>query len=163
MKRLLGITVISFGGLAMTASAQSASSVVAAATTASVTRQIEPLLTEMMAAANAHDTDRYMMAFMRGPDVVFAFNGTIIQGWADLDAQQLKWWNNGKSDVVYAERGAPVITVLARDAAVVTMGLDSHRTMANGQAVTGTAVVTMVWQKRPEGWRVVQAHESTIH
>ena len=117
----------------------------------------------MMLAANAHDTDRYMKAFATGPALVFAFNGSIIRGWPDLESQQMKWWNNGRSDVVYTMNGTPDIAVMGPGAAVVTMGLESRRTLANGQPATGTAVVTMAWQKLPEGWRVVQAHESTIH
>ena len=162
MKRqLLGVFAIVAASLSVTdpVVAQSDSGSV----TASVTRQLHPLLTEMLAAANAHDTDRYMAEFLRGPGLVFSFNGTIMEGWPEVEAQQLKWWNNGKSDVVYAERRPSIITVLSREAAVVTMELESKRTAQNGQLTTGIAVVTMVYQKRPEGWRVVQAHESTAH
>ena len=157
MKRLLFAVAAASIALTAPAAAQSDSSNVPT----SVERQLRPLLAEMLLAANAHDTDRYMAAFLRGPSLVFSFNGMIIQGWPELEAQQLKWWNNGKSDVVYAERRPAIITVLSREAAVVTMELESHRTAVNGQQGTGIAVVMMVYQKRPEGWRVVQAHEST--
>ncbi len=164
MKRILNV------GLAATLVTSLATSVMvgqtalaqtAAADSAAVTKEIRPLIGEMILAANAHDTDRYMQTFLHDQSAVFAFNGTVIYGWADIAAQQRKWWNNGKPDVVYSDRGMTRYAVLSRDAAVVTIGLESRRTLADGKIGTGTAVVTMVWQRWPEGWRIVQEHEST--
>jgi len=126
-----------------------------------VRREIEPLLAEMLAAANAHDTDRFMTAYVRDPSFVFVINGTVMNGWESVRAQQLRWWNNGKSDVVYSYVGEPEFTVLSSDAAVVTERMSAHRTLANGQITTGELAVTMTMQKRPDGWRAVQVHEST--
>ena len=126
-----------------------------------VRREIEPLLAEMLTAANAHDTDRFMTAYVRDPSFVFVINGTVMNGWEAVRAQQLRWWNNGKSDVVYSYVGEPEFTVLSSDAAVVTERMSAHRTLANGQITTGELAVTMMMQKRPEGWRAVQVHEST--
>ena len=127
-----------------------------------VQREIEPLLAEMMTAANAHDTDRFMAAYLRDPSFVFVINGTVMNGWDAVRAQQLKWWNNGKSDVVYSYVGKPEFTVLSSDAAVVTERMSARRTLANGQTTTGELAVTMAMQKRPEGWRAVQVHESSV-
>jgi ketosteroid isomerase-like protein len=126
-----------------------------------VQREIEPLLAEMMTAANAHDTDRFMTAYLRDPSFVFVINGTVMNGWDAVRAQQLKWWNNGKSDVVYSYVGEPEFTVMNSDAAVVTERMSASRTLANGQTTTGGLAVTMTMQKRPEGWRAVQVHESS--
>ena len=126
-----------------------------------VRREIEPLLAEMLTAANAHDTDRFMTAYVRDPSFVFVINGTVMNGWESVRAQQLRWWNNGKSDVVYSYVGEPEFTVLSSDAAVVTERMSAHRTLANGQITTGELAVTMTMQKRPDGWRAVQVHEST--
>jgi uncharacterized protein (TIGR02246 family) len=127
-----------------------------------VRREIEPLLADMMTAANAHDTDRFMTAYLRDPSFVFVINGTVMNGWDAVRAQQLKWWNNGKSDVVYSYVGEPEFTVLGTDAAVVTERMSARRTLANGQTSTGELAVTMTMQKRPEGWRAVQVHESSV-
>ena len=127
-----------------------------------VKQEIAPLLAEMMTAANAHDTDRFMAAYLRDPSFVFVINGTVMNGWDAVRAQQLKWWNNGKSDVVYGYVGEPEFTVLGSDAAVVTERMSARRTLANGHAATGELAVTMTMQKRPEGWRAVQVHESSV-
>jgi ketosteroid isomerase-like protein len=130
---------------------------------ASVTAQLTPLIGELQAAAGAHDTDRFMALYARRADLVAVFNGEEIRGWEDLHAQQLKWWKNGKSDVVYTPRGAPEILVLGPDAAVVTLLLDSTRTAADGTASKNSFAISMVWKKLPEGWRMVYSHESTVH
>jgi ketosteroid isomerase-like protein len=133
------------------------------ATTRSVRKQIEPMLGELMLAANAHDTERFLAMYLRQPALVFVFNGIVINGWDDLKAQQLKWWNNGKSDVVYDQAVAPEFMVLSPGIAVVTSQMASRRAVPGGAASSGKFTVMMVWQKRAEGWRIVQAHESTVH
>lgn len=155
MKRMLGALVVAcllFPGIVH---AQSGSP--------QVQRQIEPLLDELMLAANAHDTDRFLAAYVHDSTLVFAFNGVVTTGWDQLRALQLKWWNNGKSDVVYSQHGTPHFTILSPDAVVVTNAMTSRRALPDGTASTAEFAVTMVWQKRPEGWKIVQAHESTVH
>ncbi len=124
-------------------------------------QELRPVLDEQMAAANAHDTDGFLASYLRSPDLIFVFNGEIIRGFDALREQQLKWWQNGASDVVYAERGDPIFTVLDSSSVIVTSALSSKRTAADGSVSTGEFVATTVWRKRPEGWRVIAAHEST--
>ena len=130
---------------------------------ATVQQQIKPLLDELMRAANAHDTDRFLAAYLHRPSLVFVFNGRVITGWENLRDQQLKWWNNGKSDATYSQDGASEFTVLSPNVVVVTNPLASRRTLPGGEVKTSEFVVTMVWQKFPEGWRIVYGHESTVH
>jgi hypothetical protein len=129
----------------------------------SAQQQIQPLLDEMMLAANVHDTDRFLTVYLHDPSLLFVFNGTVIHGWKDLRDQQLKWWNNGKSDVVYSLRGAPEFTVLCPNLVVTTQPMASHRTLPDGSVHGSDVVVTSVWKALPEGWRIVVVHESTVH
>ncbi len=131
--------------------------------TGSTRQQIEPLLDEMTSAANAHDTDRYLVPYLHEPSLIFVINGTLIHGWKDLHDQQLKWWNNGASDAVYTLRGTPEFTVLSPKVVVVTKPLASRRTSSDGSVRSSEFVLTMVWQKLAQGWRIVVAHESTVH
>ena len=159
MKRLVVVTALVCLAVPGVVSAQGESG----ATASSVERQLEPLLNELILAANAHDTDRFLASYLHGPALVSVFNGTVTKGWDNLEKLQLKWWNNGKSDVVYVQRGPSEFTVLGPDAAVVTNEMESRRVLADGKESTGEFTVTMVWQKRVEGWRIVQVHESTVH
>lgn len=135
------------------AGAQSASS--------AAQRAIQPLLDRTMQASNAHDTDAFLKYFLHDSTLVFVFNGTVVHGFTALREAQIKAWNNGHTDVAYTVRGSTEYSVLTPDVAVVTLPLGSRRTTPTGEVKTGEAVVTMVWQKRDQGWRVVAAHEST--
>ena len=121
---------------------------------------LAPKLQEMLAAANAHDTDRHLAAYLHSPDLVFVVNDQMIHGWDALRVQQLKWWQNGKSDAVYTVRGTPEYTILAPGLVAQTYFLDSHRAGAGGDAHGAHLGVTDVWQERADGWRIVYAHES---
>ena len=125
-----------------------------------VQEQLRPLLAELDAAANARDTDRFMAAYLRQPSLIWLINGMEIHGWDDLRAQQLKWWNGGKSDVVFSDRSAPEFTVLSPDAVIVTEMKESTRTLPDGTTGKNEFAVSMVWQKLPEGWKIVYGHES---
>jgi uncharacterized protein (TIGR02246 family) len=135
----------------------------AAARAQSVQQQITPLMDEMMVAANAHDTDRFLARYLHDSSLVLVFNGVVTNGFDNVRALQLKWWNNGKSDVAYGQRGPSEFTVLSSDAAVVTNIMTSRRTLPSGETSAGEFAVTMVWQKQAGGWRIVQVHESTVH
>ncbi|HKZ11535.1 MAG TPA: hypothetical protein VJL61_12650 [Rhodanobacteraceae bacterium] len=121
---------------------------------------IRPAMAKMFKAANAHDTDAFMAAMVRGPGLVFAINGEVIRGWEALHAQQLKWWNNGKSDAKYTQNGTPAFMALGPDAEIVTWPLVGRGTAHSGKAITSAFVVTYVWQRLPQGWRIVYGHES---
>src|SRR6476469_7665349 len=100
-------------------------------------RQVEPLLESMMAAANAHDTDRFLASYLHASTLVMVFNGMVIVGFDSVRTLQLKWWNNGHSDVAYSRRGPARIAVLGPGAVVVTDPLRSARTDSAGVVRTG--------------------------
>lgn len=125
-------------------------------------QQVQPFVAASVEAANAHDTDSYMALFQKSSNLVFAIDGRIIRGWDGLHAQQLIWWKNGKSDAVYTVTAAPEFDTLASDTVLVTQLFSSRRTGADGKPSVGTAVVTSVWKRLPEGWRIVYAHESWV-
>jgi ketosteroid isomerase-like protein len=140
----------------------SATSLRAQAPPPSVRREIQPLLDEEMAAANAHDTDRFLVTYVHDSTLVFVFNGVVTRGFTAVREGQLKAWNDGKSDVVYTLREPEAFTELSPNTVLVTELLSSRRTVASGEVRTADFVVSAIWQKRAEGWRVVYVHESTV-
>jgi uncharacterized protein (TIGR02246 family) len=125
-------------------------------------RQIQPLLDELVLAANAHDTDRFLAPYAHDSTFIFVFNGVVTVGFDNIRAQQLKFWNNGQTDVAYRQTGPASFTVLTPDIVLVTDPLNSRRTVPTGEVKSADVIVTMVWERRKEGWRIVQAHESTL-
>ncbi|HEY2469328.1 MAG TPA: nuclear transport factor 2 family protein [Terracidiphilus sp.] len=126
----------------------------------SIEQQILPLLNKQMLAANAHDTDAFLATYSHDVSLVFAVNGEVIRGFENLREQQLKWWNNGKSDVVYSEPAPPEFLRLGSETVLVTQQLASHRTLPDGKPSDGRFAITSIWQRLPAGWRVIYCHES---
>ena len=123
--------------------------------------EIRPLLQEMLAAANAHDTDRHLATYLRSPDVIFVVNDEAIRGFDSLRVRQRQWWLDGKSDVVYELVGTPEYRMPSPGAVVQTYFLKGTRTVA-GVVRTSSFGITAIWQKRPEGWRIIYAHEAVV-
>lgn len=122
--------------------------------------EIAPLFAEMLRAANAHDAAAHLAAYARTPALVFVVNDEMIQGWDSLLVRQRQWWQDGKSDAVYALADSARYAMPARGIVVQTYALSSRRGGAAGVAREARLTVTDVWQKRPEGWRIVYAHEA---
>jgi ketosteroid isomerase-like protein len=123
--------------------------------------EVAPLLAEMGVAANAHDVERHVGFYAHDDSVVFIFNGEPTIGWEAIRDKQREVWRNGTSDVVYTMQGKPTFLVPARGLVVTTIFLKSRRTMPNGVVADGKFAISSLWQKRPEGWRVIYSHEST--
>lgn len=56
-------------------------------------RQLQPLLEEMLAAANAHDTERFLAPYVHDSTLVMVFNGMLVVGrlGAGAAAQVVEW------------------------------------------------------------------------
>jgi ketosteroid isomerase-like protein len=126
----------------------------------SAEREILPLIHEQMLAANAHDTDRFLATYLHAPTLVFVIDGRIIRGFDDLREQQMNWWKNGKSDVVYSDAAPPEFVSLGENSVLVTQQMTSRRTGTDGKPAEATFAVTSIWQHVRDGWRVTYAHES---
>ena len=124
--------------------------------------EIAPLFAEMQAAANAHDTDRHVSFYARVPSLLFIINDQPIIGWEALRDKQRQWWNNGKTDVVYTQVGEPDYRMPGLGLVMVTHFLTSRRTLPGGEVRITNFGISALWQKRPEGWRIIHAHESTV-
>lgn len=135
----------------------------AAAEQPEASQQLQPLLDEMLLAANAHDTDRFMALYDNSPALVLTFDDTTLRGWQAIRDQQLEWWNGGTSDAVYRLRSAPQVTVIDADVVATLQDMDVTATGPDGKSGTVRVVATSIWKKLPEGWRIVLAHESMIH
>ena len=111
------------------------------------------------AAASAKDIDRFLSLFVDGPDFAFAFNGAVRTDLAEVRAFHVNAW----ADIVTLafETSIERVAFPAGDIAVVAGIGRSRRTLKNGESRSGVYALSLVVVRRPEGWRVLQAHEST--
>lgn len=129
--------------------------------TAAIIAEVAPHLRLMCDTANRHDVDGHVGCYARDPTVTLVMNGVSIVGWESIREKQVEWWQHGKTKVVYTPQGEPIYHVLSASAVISTLSMKSQRPNESGQTVEGFFVVSSVWCKRPEGWRVIYAHEST--
>jgi ketosteroid isomerase-like protein len=123
--------------------------------------EITPLFERMQTTASAHDADGHLAAYARDSTLLFVINDRAIRGFAALLEQQREWWKSGTSDVVYRLEGEPEFRMPAPGLVLQTYFLSSRRTLGDGTTRDGRLAVTDVWEKRPEGWRIIYAHESS--
>lgn len=121
------------------------------------------MLKRQMEAANAHDTDQFLAPFLHNDSLVFVSEGEVIRGWNRLREQQLKWWNNGNSDIVYSEPAGPALIHLDAHTVVVTQQLEAHRKSSDDRTKSLKLVATTLWRESSAGWQIVYAHESFAH
>lgn len=122
---------------------------------------VRPLLAELEASANAHDTDRHMALYARGPSLTFVANGEIVRGWDQLRQLQSQWWSDDKARGSYKYLDGPIIEVLGDDAGVTTLLIAAEKKAADRSVVTKTLAYSALWRRLPEGWRITLAHESS--
>ncbi len=122
---------------------------------------VTPLLAELEASANAHDTDRHMAAYARDPALTFVFNGVIVRGWDQLRELQRQWWSDGKATGSYRYVGDPMVELVGEDAGITTILIAATREAEDGTIIAKQLAYSAVWRKRPEGWRITFAHESS--
>jgi ketosteroid isomerase-like protein len=121
---------------------------------------VRPLLAELEASANAHDTDRHMGLYAREPSLTFVFNGEIVRGWDQLRQLQCQWWSDDKPRGGYKYLDGPIIEALGDDAGVTTLLIAAEKKAADGSVVAKTLAYSALWRRFPEGWRITLAHES---
>lgn len=124
-------------------------------------QQVAPLLAEMEASANAHDTDRHLAAFSRDPALIFIVNGEIIRGWEALRERQRQWWNDGKTVGVYEYLGKPTCEAFGKELGLTTLLIAARANLPDGQVRERQLAFTALWSRRQEGWRIIYAHESS--
>jgi uncharacterized protein (TIGR02246 family) len=117
---------------------------------------IEAVLNGQQSAWNRGDVTAFLDGYWRSPDVTFSGSSGIVRGW---DAVLARYRKN------YADRAAMgqlqfsglEFRFLGPDAALV-LG-HWHLTRASGDV---GGVFSLVWQRFPEGWRIVHDHTSTV-
>ena len=122
---------------------------------------VMPLLVELEASANAHDTDRHMAVYARESSLTFVFNGEIVRGWDQLCELQRQWWSDGKVKGSYTYVDSPIFEALGDNAGLTTLLIAAKKEAVDGSVVEKTLAYSALWRRLQEGWRITFAHESS--
>ena len=105
---------------------------------------------------NKGDVDAFLEGYWHSPDITFSGTGGIARGWDGVRARYKK--NYADRDTMgQLDFSALEFRFLGPDAALV-LG-HWHLTRAKGDV---GGVFSLVWQRFPEGWRIVHDHTSVV-
>ena len=122
--------------------------------------EVHAEILSMESAAAKLDADEFMRSYWQSPALTITFDGETMRGWETILNEQRKWWSDKSAGIKFSEQRPPEI-VQQGDGVVTSvqwMAITSVRDKAPSRLV-----ITSVWKKLPQGWRIVLAHESLVH
>lgn len=117
---------------------------------------ITNVLNAQQAAWNRGDVDAFLEGYWHSPDLTFSGTGGIARGWDGVLARYRKSYPD-RDAMGRLEFSGLEFRFLGPDAALV-LG-HWHLTRAKGDI---GGVFSLVWQRFPEGWRIVHDHTSAV-
>ncbi len=127
---------------------------------AAIAAEVNAINAELLDAMNEVDADRVMSYYLNSPELVEAFAGHLVVGFAALDdlAQRVFAMVASQAITVTESR----TTVLAPDVVCVVLQMTGTFTDTSGVTVPEIAgASTLIWVRRNGEWKVHFAHSST--
>jgi len=121
--------------------------------------QVRDAIAGMMSAAGKLDADEFMRSYWQSPALAITFDGETLRGWDAILSEQRKWWSDKNSGIKFEEVRPPEIVSQGSD---VATSIQWMNVTSPENKKPSRLVITSVWRKLPEGWRVVLAHETLI-
>ena len=117
---------------------------------------ISKVVDAQQSAWNRGDVEAFLEGYWHSPDLTFSGSGGIARGWDGVLARYQKNYPDratmGQLDFSDLE-----FHFLGKDAALVL----GHWHLARAQGDIG-GVFSLVWQRFPEGWRIIHDHTSAV-
>lgn len=115
---------------------------------------ITAVLAEQQAAWNRGDVDAFMKGYWDSPDLTFSGSSGITRGWQPVLARYRKNYPDQKA-MGHLDFSALEVRPLGKDAALV---LGRWHLQRDSDQLGG--VFTLVFQRFPDGWRIIHDHTS---
>jgi uncharacterized protein (TIGR02246 family) len=121
--------------------------------------EVRRAIANMNVAASKLDADTFMVWYWNSSSLVITFDGEVMRGWQNILAAQRGWWSDKKSGVRFTEAREPEIVSQGHDVITTIQWMN----VADPKSASPSKlIITSVWRKRAEGWRIVLAHESLV-
>jgi ketosteroid isomerase-like protein len=117
---------------------------------------ITAVLTAQQAAWNRGDVDAFLVGYWHSPELTFSGSSGVSRGWDGVMARYKKNYPD-RAAMGQLEFSGLEFHWLGRDAALV-MG-NWHLKRDKGDV---GGVFSLVWQRFPEGWKIVHDHTSAV-
>jgi uncharacterized protein (TIGR02246 family) len=120
------------------------------------TKAIHEVLRRQQAAWNRGDVDAFLVGYWRSPELTFSGGSGVSRGWDGVLARYKKNYPD-RAAMGELEFTGLELRFLGPDAALV---LGQWHLKRESGDVGG--VFSLVWQKLPEGWRIIHDHTSIV-
>ena len=117
---------------------------------------ITAVLNAQQTAWNRTDVDKFLEGYWHSPDLTFSGTSGIARGWDGVLARYKKNYPD-RDTMGQLEFSELEFRFLGKDAALVLGRWHLARSKGN---VGG--VFSLVWQRFPEGWRIIHDHTSAV-
>jgi uncharacterized protein (TIGR02246 family) len=114
------------------------------------------VLKNQQSSWNKGDVDAFLQGYWHSPELTFSGTSGIARGWDAVRARYKKNYAN-RETMGHLEFSDLEFRFLGPDAALV-LG-HWHLTRAKGDI---GGVFSLVWQRFPEGWRIIHDHTSAV-
>jgi L-asparaginase / beta-aspartyl-peptidase len=117
---------------------------------------IRMVLNAQQAAWNRGDVDAFLLGYWRSPELTFSGSSGVSRGWDGVRARYKKNYPD-RAAMGELEFSELEFRFLGKDAALVLGKWHLNREKGD---VGG--VFTLVWQKFPQGWKIIHDHTSAV-
>jgi uncharacterized protein (TIGR02246 family) len=119
-------------------------------------KSINEVLSAQQSAWNRGDVDAFLIGYWRSPDLTFSGGNGVSRGWDGVLARYKKSYPNHAA-MGQLEFSDLEFRFLGPDAALV---LGQWHLKRESGDIGG--VFTLVWQKFPDGWKIIHDHTSAV-
>ena len=116
---------------------------------------IRKILDRQQSAWNQGNLDAFLEGYWHSPDLTFSGSGGIARGWDSVLARYKKNYPD-RAAMGQLDFSGLEFRFLGKDAALVL----GHWHLTRAQGDVG-GVFSLVWQRFPEGWRIIHDHTSS--
>jgi ketosteroid isomerase-like protein len=117
---------------------------------------INKILETQQSNWNSGNVNAFLQGYWHSPDLTFSGSGGIARGWNGVLARYNKNYPD-RAAMGHLDFSELEFRFLGNDAALVL----GHWHLSRKQGDTG-GVFSLVWQRFPEGWRIIHDHTSAV-
>jgi ketosteroid isomerase-like protein len=117
---------------------------------------IRKILDAQQSAWNEGNVGAFLEGYWHSPDLTFSGSGGIARGWDGVLARYKKNYPD-RAAMGHLDFSDLEFRFLGKDAALVL----GHWHLSRAQGDVG-GVFSLVWQRFPEGWRIIHDHTSAV-
>ncbi len=117
---------------------------------------INAVLSAQQTAWNRGDVDAFLVGYWRSPELTFSGSSGVVRGWDDVLARYKKNYPN-RGAMGWLDFSELEFRFLGPDAALI---LGRWHLKREKDDLGG--VLTLVWKRFPEGWKIIHDHTSAV-